>query len=727
MQKISNESDAFLDKKNISDELTVIAQDSGVILVHEEEGSETPLKGVSGRVRTVLTLNKGKYIALIEESDRISIYSTKGRLIKKVEPSGEKLLCLIEFSQEILGVVYKNYGIDIWNVKSFLKTGLIEASVISSEDAVISDHSGEAFPYGWFILYERDKALICSNDGEAHFTLSGFIDKAIRGIYLYRNHCVINYGLQNIRRAIWDNDGNKVAEHKFSNHGRAAQLEISKNAMMAVEDDGDVVYHAPPGESHIGAHTNDRLFLQTITDIADSGWKIIREQTDNPTPEHFPHSTNPISEPKPIVDERRRAARLSRKNEKFELFWNFFNRPEIDSIRVALGSEMRKLRSFDESLVEKKEKTEAEILHLGKTIPWIYGAIVLGLVGVLIAFLQPDENIGNVASIAGGVFALFFAYHLRKAKSKLGNAKKLLSLVTMLQDKVRSLICEIRDYRRGIIGELPIMERPQIYSGKEITELIDETVRGPIRQAAMNESGIVKEDIVYENNEPIVLRDWAYIQEIPDPVRGKIDKHNLNSFWVAQDKQFVFAVQFVQFIFLAEDKLDVFTCFYDFVQDSVIWKEAHAFYYRDVTNISKRDVDRSGLSMLFSSATDEGNHSFPATEISFSVASGERISLTILKSDSFTSQEDDEFISPGAELEDRVETLEAERDRMLSDSTLSSKEKSEIRSEFAAFIEQSNMDATMPDSSLSENKADHAIANIRMHVRASKERKNNGT
>ena len=74
MRSINNESDTFLDKQNISDELTVIAQDAGAILVHEEEGSETPLKGVTERVRSVLTLNKGRYIALIEENHAIVIH-----------------------------------------------------------------------------------------------------------------------------------------------------------------------------------------------------------------------------------------------------------------------------------------------------------------------------------------------------------------------------------------------------------------------------------------------------------------------------------------------------------------------------------------------------------------------------------------------------------------------------------------------------------------------------
>lgn len=725
MLKTRIENERYIDTFNVSDTLNLVTQDSGAMLVHEEEGSETPLKGLTGGILGALTLSDGKYIAVIDESHVLSLYSRKGRLKKNLDPAGDGLLCLVKFSENLLGLAYKNYGLTIWDLKSLRKVGEIDGKLLSADDLIVSDYSGELFPYGWFIFYEANKASICSKNGEVLFRISGLSDKAIRGIYLYPEHCVIIHGTNEVTRSIWDKSGACLAKHGPSKHGRAAQMEIDGCGIVVVEDDGRIFHHQTDGRKEVKAHTTDGSFLDTARDISEIGWNIVKKVTENPTPEHFPHSTNPISEPKPIVSERRRIKRLSKTNKGFEKLWTFFNRPNIDAIRTALGAEMRKLRGTTTALAEKESALEVDLRKAKGRAPLLYLSIAIALIASVSAFyLFPGED-GTIGAIFALLAVLVLSHNLRKLKKKIHNIKQIVHLVQVLEGKSQSLIKEIRAYRRDIIAGLPVINDPDVYSGSEVCALIESKVKENLKSLAMNESGVIDKDIVYKNNEPIILRDWASIQEIPEQVRTKINAHNLNSFWVAEDGQIVFAVQFVQFIFLAEDKLDVFTCFYDFVQDFSVWKETHAFYYKDVTNISKKDVSRADLTLLLSSR-DNNEQLFPATEISFSVSSGEKICLTILKSDSFSIDDDEEMNLLEDEGEDQVKALELERDRILSEDSLSAEDKAEIRSEFSAFIEQAKMDAANPDYSLIESKADDAIANIRMHVRASKERIRDG-
>ena len=231
----------------------------------------------------------------------------------------------------------------------------------------------------------------------------------------------------------------------------------------------------------------------------------------------------------------------------------------------------------------------------------------------------------------------------------------------------------------------------------------------------MNECGLDKDDIIYKDQEPIILPTFSLIQdkERRAQVASKLVFENEYSFWPIKGGTLVSAVQFIQYTFLTKDKIDVFTTYYDFITNKAVGKEANAFYYKDVTNIAKKEVDRDDF-------WEDKSKDISATEIVLSVASGEKIRLTILNEESLSKihqqTKDVETISP----EMLMQKLEDERISIEADDDLSAEEKEDELRVVDGRISEAKTSLFELDSSQASNKADEAIKNIRNQLQQHK-------
>ncbi len=174
-------------------------------------------------------------------------------------------------------------------------------------------------------------------------------------------------------------------------------------------------------------------------------------------------------------------------------------------------------------------------------------------------------------------------------------------------------------------------------------------------------------------------------------------------------------MQFIQFIFLTKDKIDVFTIYYDFITDKTVGKEAHTFYYKDVTNISKREVGRPAT------FTVDASGNFEATEIVMAVSSGQEIRLTVLNDDSLSSLKSmatDENAKTAAEI---IAELEDELDEVRGDQSMNDNDKEEEINSLLGQIADVRAGDFGDEPSESIGKADEAIKNIRHQVQVHKQ------
>lgn len=531
------------------------------------------------------------------------------------------------------------------------------------------------------------------------------------------------------KTSLWNSNGKliKVLDINFDFNNI---IQCTDNNLLILSD--NKIYIFDKNGKEISSFRKDNLsddmkiFIDSLNELETH--KIKKNNINQ-----FPHISNPFAKAKVAIDELNKQDLLD--NKKFDKeIWNFFNRPLFSPIKKILKREENLSKKFikkidDTVLLKNKEQEELEnelikTLKNKKMTKWLMIIpIVVFIITIVLVYglentttnIKIDESTIQNVFVSLGLelvaFIIFMIFTI-KLNTSFINIKKDIEIIKseietlkFISLEVTNFIPELKKYRSSLIKQFPIVKDVTLFDGKKIEEKINKLLEEEINNVAMNECGIINDEIIHVDNKAIILNDWSLIQLDSN----KINPHNMESYW-GIDKKILFATQFIQYIFLTKDKIDVFNTHYDFIQNKFIRKEAHAFYYKDVTNITKKEIERKIYG---------GSESTPATEITLKVSSGDSINLTILNEDT--------LIKLNSEIhndnnEEKLDDLEKQREEIKNDTNIDDEEREESLAFIDAQINTLNSNASISNTQIDEiSKVDSTIQNIRSQIKVHKQ------
>jgi hypothetical protein len=368
--------------------------------------------------------------------------------------------------------------------------------------------------------------------------------------------------------------------------------------------------------------------------------------------------------------------------------WNFFYRPNERTLRNQLVDEMRAISNVDDALVKDESaisKMQREKKSSGSTkgvLSLLFAVLTLVCVAGVVwsAELMSMVEVPEIAPLAGiGIFGLLFLITYsgsRKAKRQAREMGEALTLLDLIKVQTLDFKDKVKAYRATLLKQLPKIgdDRP---SDSKMSEHVQTLLAGKIRQIALDECGLDESDINSVDADGNEIRTYinepGYLQfSDAEEVPRAINPHNLYSFYLGPDNKPIFAVQFIQYFFLGTNKIDAFTCFYDFINDEMIANESHTFYYRDVTNIGKRQID-------FSEVASQAhlNNAKLGVEMKLVVASGDTIRINIATDETYRVMNKEVQEHAERELHTRVSSIKDEIRQIEQSTDLSDEEKAE--------------------------------------------------
>ncbi|SDJ23178.1 Nucleoporin Nup120/160 [Ferrimonas sediminum] len=718
-------------------------RDDSYTMVCDDEDSRKSFNRHSDTVIGVLPLKGSKQVFLTIGLDHvIQLSAFSGRSLHSMSDHSDRIFGVIEIAKDRLLSASLDGTVRIWNLRSGSLVCTIDAKITSlsaiqmfanSEHLAISDGKGVS---------------IWSFTGKKIAVMQGLKSRIIGVSTLQNGSWMVQSEKQH--PSIWSATGKFLHRFKFDFDFADDMHEVDSERLLIRQPGKSLGLWHVEGEL-ISEHLPDDDIVAAFDNLKQGHQTRERYIEQRPEVIDFPHVRNPLGNSDSVFTARAELEQqkldLDAKAER-RMFWDFFNRPLFTPIRTALKQPIKEAREQLEILAGVREASEQQqqlrqSKRKGASI-WSWVFLVLAVVAAGVGYLffldnalvmdlirqqQPElvDRLGRNANLAlavgaagiGGACLLLSLVMLIRNRIHRGHQLKQeanLEVVDCLAPQFDGLIGAIKDYRQGLLNNIPVVKDMSALSPNKVMETMDRHINDTIEAMAMEECGLEREDIVYTNHESIVLSDWALIQDLDKraQVKSKLNYGNERSFWSSGSDGILFAVQYIQYIFLTEDKVDVFTTYYDFISGKCIGKEANAFYYKDVTNIAKRNVERGGQSTV-------NEKEISVTEIALYVASGERIRLTILNEDSVSaiaaSAKDNENIT----MVDRIEKLEQERQNILDDQTISETERQEELDMNAAEMADLKTQNVAQNVQKTASKADETVKNIRIQLRDHKQ------
>lgn len=416
--------------------------------------------------------------------------------------------------------------------------------------------------------------------------------------------------------------------------------------------------------------------------------------------------------------------------------WNFFYRPKTGQLINQFTSVMRESASNDTSLTELKEQWQQAQDKLRKSAKlrgikgWITFLIALGAGGY--GYWQNGLDVQQHLDfwIPGAVAAVALLLALLDWGSKSNAGKQIAELDSAMAclDKVHSLVkvvkSRVKEYRMHLLSQVPQVgdERP---SDKQMASHITQLLEGKLRNIALEECGLDEADVNSTDAEGNPIRTYinepAYLQfSDPSEIPRGLTPDNLVSFFLGPKNEPIFAVQFIQFFFLGAKKIDAFTCFYDFINDEMVANESHTFYYRDVTNISKRQLDLTDTD----SFADRLAKAKVCIEMKLVVASSDNIRINIATEETYRMINENVADTAAEQLEERLRNIDDEINRIESSEDLSQEEKDEEIADLKATRAQQKAEFERridENNSSNEGTSQQIIQHVRGRLRELKE------
>lgn len=586
-----------------------LTEDNGIAIYHAVDQLHTILKGHQDQVTTVIELDQHH---LLTQSKDLTIriwHLDNGSQLAQFDV--QYLPQVRAFVQYQLIVIQDGKDVFLWQYLKGVITQLHNQSSLfdtlhrlhNNKWLTLSDKQQRLWsPHGKLIHDFRDPLMI----GTEQQPCDGFIESD--------DHSLITIEVSQ-RVSHWSTEGQLLSWHQADEQFAAQFLSFIKNSKSA---DG---------------------YIKQFAHVAD-----------------FPHRNSPFSS-EYIAQEQIEQQHLDLDGQSHSrVLWNFFNRPVFEPVKNALQSNLmaiRKQRDVLKSQINVAQKKATAIKNRAQKNSWftylcflftlipLYAMASLSYPDIpgadlikpwlVSALPMPELMLGPAAVIATLLLiALVIRRHLNHALAQAQLLENDVALMNALLPCYDQAVQKIVNYRQGLQHQMPIMRDPSLFSGEHAQQGIKAIVDNSLRSVALEQCGLDKDDILFNEQETIVLRDWALLQspERLSAIAGTLNHHNDLSFWRSSEGELIFAVQFVQYLFLSKDKIDVFSCFYDFISNHYFAKSAYGFFYQDIIGVTKKDVGR---------LVKISDQSLQATEICLSTASGENLELTIINQETIAA------------------------------------------------------------------------------------------
>lgn len=530
--------------------------------------------------------------------------------------------------------------------------------------------------------------------------------------------------------SLWDKEGHRITNFSFSINFDSI-TKISENAFSFISrDENETLLRVVNKDGEHLAKTNaSREFIEDYSYTINTSKKLDDHKNNKSNILSFPHLNSPINRRNDNLTQIIAEQEIDLSDEDTKNVWNFFNRPLFGPINSLLKTEENATKKYKRNLNKRVDNVKEELKILNKELEEAQKSIlanvapgliifIIGILGVGFGISAKSPELAGLMSLITLLGVIFLFLHKSKKsfiEDKQADKKKkedLIDIYEKITNYCDIMIKGINQYRQQLIRQFPFLRNKELFDGQKVQDHIKNVTSTTIYEMALYECGLTEDDIIVSSGKPIILPVWSKIQS--QKIKG-INEHNLNSFWFTKSGKILFAVQHIQFIFLTKDKLDVFNTHYDFIQNKFYAKETHTFYYKDVTNITKKYVDRT----LFHD--DETK----ATEINLKVSSGDYIEITMFNDETFSDLQES-LKSPNQESESykSLEDLEEQKRQIEIKEYDDIEEKEDELENINALIEElKREDGDQIQAQLKDefDYVNNAIKNIRSQINKYKE------
>jgi hypothetical protein len=564
----------------------------------------------------------------------IHVSSNKdGKLVKKLTGHTGRILGVIELSNGNLLSVSLDGSIKHWDMSKYQCIATIEANISSFDDIDFANSTT-------LITKDKSATKLWEFTGKLLVELIGFT-KPIEYIRRFESNIwIVKPEGENPSK--WSLQGELLYKYKFSFSPRTDVLELD-NLQLLIKDSQNVLQLWSKEGELLEKHIKDN-------DITAHFEKLLKanEGTDNWIGSHSSSDDYPLTCNFGLGDYEldNGKSEIEKQEIKFNkksgnrTIWDFFYRPVERRVKTALKENIDIARKAEEALALKKSKAEKEIeqhggkLKFAKFIALFFFCLSLiiggiGAVGLILTdnfdmivnvispvvdnVLNSKATLKNIKLLelqilfaigAGSLLFLSLLWFIRNRRQKRKQAKSMSNLVIIetVLHAYHNLISAIKTYRSEILNSLPSHQDEQLFTGDKVNKLINDKIENEIQQFAMERCNVKESDITYQRSdsqkcEAIICQEWSLMQENK---HRRLNKQNEQAFRFDSNSQPVFAVRFIQYIFLTQESVAVFSTYYDFITDKYIGRQSSNIFYKDVVNVGTQDVEREGLEREFS-------------------------------------------------------------------------------------------------------------------------------
>ena len=323
--------------------------------------------------------------------------------------------------------------------------------------------------------------------------------------------------------------------------------------------------------------------------------------------------------------------RLEFKDEKKQQRWDFFVRPDMeymDSIIKSMISTKRSKMFYNE---QRMKKLQTQM-------------IVYIIIGVVLAILLNSLHY-IVSLVALAIFGILCI-------SRIGERSRLEKENRALQEEIDNILKNYEELKKQV---------PPLVSCQQLEDWLMEELKALEKEAIEElslEGPFTKAEIKgLEDFQSIVLIEPGLIQSHRTPGYIKTQEHR-KLVQLKDSFEPIYAVYYVQFLFVIENQIGVYGCFYDSIMQEKHGVVSDEYFYRHVTSVSTRTEEmRDTLSELMG---DEAK-AIENTIFKLTVASGDSISIALTDEKVVTRLQDTINAQRKMELEKTKGELEKKR------------------------------------------------------------------